>query len=130
MLGLLYVIATIAAMSAGAIPAARDLRQRTYIPPSNITIVLNEYTNYFKKENSDELAVWGNAISSELIPNDEYMLNITFNTFAQVSGWQDTQPVHSLHDETNSPTLFVYPDSPYYGWADGSQGMVIVCGGS
>jgi hypothetical protein len=50
-----------------------------------------------KKENSDELAVWGNAISSELIPNDEYMLNITFNTFAQVSGWQDTQPVHSLH---------------------------------
>jgi hypothetical protein len=33
-------------------------------------------------------------------------------------------------DETNSPTLFVYPDSPYYGWADGSQGMVIVCGGS
>jgi hypothetical protein len=50
-----------------------------------------------KKENSDELTVWGNAMASELIPNDEYMLNITFNTFAQVAGWQDTQPLHSLH---------------------------------
>jgi hypothetical protein len=32
-----------------------------------------------KKENSDELTVWGNAVSAELIPNDEYLLNITFN---------------------------------------------------
>jgi hypothetical protein len=110
-----------------------------------------------KKENSDELTVWGNAVSAELIPNDEYLLNITFNAFAQVSGWQDTLPTNSLHvserdhavprewgrlmvnqclmagppqDQTYSPTLFVYPNSPYYSWANGPQGMVIVCGGS
>jgi hypothetical protein len=47
MLGLFYLILSMAAVSAGAIPSARDLRQRTYIPPSNVTIVLNEYTNYF-----------------------------------------------------------------------------------
>jgi hypothetical protein len=58
MLGLLYVIATIAAMSAGAIPAARDLRQRTYIPPSNITIVLNEYTNYFVRSSGSIGLSW------------------------------------------------------------------------
>jgi hypothetical protein len=33
-------------------------------------------------------------------------------------------------DQAYSPTLFVYPNSPYYSWADGPQGMVIVCGGS
>jgi glycerol uptake facilitator-like aquaporin len=58
MLSLLYVIVSIAAVSASAIPPARDLGQRTYIPPSNITILLNEYTNYFVGSSSSLGSSW------------------------------------------------------------------------